>query len=206
MFERFTGEARAVVVDAQLQARRLGHHYIGCEHLLLALVSTGTEVAAALQARGVTPERVEQAVSRLVGGNFFDSLDRNALAAIGIDVDAVRSRIEAAFGPGALAPTRCGPALRRRPRRLPRWRRRRRCARPNAGGSAHLPFTRNAKKCLELSLREAVALRSGHIGAEHLALALTAMSTGLAPSVFAAIGVSPARLHTEIAGRYRQAG
>jgi len=206
MFERFTGEARAVVVDAQQQARRLGHHYIGCEHLLLALVSTETEAAAAMRARSVTPERVGQAVSRLVGGNFFDSLDRTALASIGIDVDAVRSRIEAAFGPDALASSRCGPVRRRRPRRWPRWRRSRRCARRDASGSGHLPFTGNAKKCLELSLREALALRSGHIGPEHLALALTSMSTGLAPDVFAAIGVSPARLHTELAGRYRQAG
>ena len=39
MFERFTDSARQVVVQAQSQARQLGHGFIGCEHLLLALVS-----------------------------------------------------------------------------------------------------------------------------------------------------------------------
>ena len=40
MLERFTDDARAVVVQAQRHARRLGHRYIGCEHLLLGLVGT----------------------------------------------------------------------------------------------------------------------------------------------------------------------
>ncbi|MFV0306787.1 MAG: Clp protease N-terminal domain-containing protein [Desertimonas sp.] len=38
MFERFTREARAVVVRAQSEARRLDDGHIGSEHLLLALV------------------------------------------------------------------------------------------------------------------------------------------------------------------------
>ena len=33
MFERFTPEARHIVVQAQDYARRFGHNYIGCEHL-----------------------------------------------------------------------------------------------------------------------------------------------------------------------------
>jgi ATP-dependent Clp protease ATP-binding subunit ClpA len=37
MFERFTPDARTVVVHAQEHARRLGHRYIGCEHLLLGI-------------------------------------------------------------------------------------------------------------------------------------------------------------------------
>ena len=31
MLERFTDDARTVVVQAQRHARRLGHRYIGCE-------------------------------------------------------------------------------------------------------------------------------------------------------------------------------
>jgi len=38
MFERFTDRARRLVVLAQEEARRLGHNYIGTEHLLLAVV------------------------------------------------------------------------------------------------------------------------------------------------------------------------
>lgn len=38
MFERFTDDARRLVVQAQEEARSLNHDYIGTEHLLLALV------------------------------------------------------------------------------------------------------------------------------------------------------------------------
>ena len=67
MFERFTGEARAAVAQAQEHARRLGHRYIGCEHLLLAAASTAEPASAALREHGVTPERVETEIVRLVG-------------------------------------------------------------------------------------------------------------------------------------------
>ena len=38
MFERFTNKARHVVVLAQEEARKLGHSYIGTEHVLLGLL------------------------------------------------------------------------------------------------------------------------------------------------------------------------
>ena len=38
MFERFTNQARGVVIGAQHEARDLHHNYIGTEHLLLALL------------------------------------------------------------------------------------------------------------------------------------------------------------------------
>ena len=40
MFERFTSEARNVVVGAQEQARGLNHRFIGTEHLLLSLIAS----------------------------------------------------------------------------------------------------------------------------------------------------------------------
>ncbi len=40
MLERFTDGARLLLVQAQAEARGLGHHYIGCEHLLLAAPSS----------------------------------------------------------------------------------------------------------------------------------------------------------------------
>jgi ATP-dependent Clp protease ATP-binding subunit ClpC len=38
MFERFSEDARRVVVRAQEEARLLDHNYIGTEHLLLSLL------------------------------------------------------------------------------------------------------------------------------------------------------------------------
>jgi hypothetical protein len=135
MPERFTGDARQVVACASEQARRLGHGFIGGEHLLYGLASAGGEVGAVLRERGVTPERVEAEFVRLIGpentasGSLFDTLDRDALTTIGIDLDTVRERIEAVFGPAALAPD--APAPRR-------WRR----SRPGQGPG---PVTRDTR-------------------------------------------------------------
>jgi hypothetical protein len=107
MFERFTADARHIVVQAQDEARRLGHNYIGCEHLLLAAASTSEPASAVLRDLGVTPERVEAEILRTIGPGLaadpVSGIDREALAAIGIDLDVVRARIEAVFGPDALA-------------------------------------------------------------------------------------------------------
>ena len=46
MFERFTDRARSVLVLAQSEARRLDHHAIGTEHILLGLIHEDGGVAA----------------------------------------------------------------------------------------------------------------------------------------------------------------
>ena len=46
MFERFTDQARRVVVQAQEEARMLGHNYIGTEHILLGLLGERDGLAA----------------------------------------------------------------------------------------------------------------------------------------------------------------
>jgi ATP-dependent Clp protease ATP-binding subunit ClpA len=219
MFERFTAGARAIVAQAQEHARRLGHGYIGCEHLLLAAASTGEPAGAALRERGVTPEGVEAEIARRAGlgqaAGLFNALDRDALASIGIDIDAVRAQIEAAFGPDALtrggSGTRRGPAVARGPLALLRRSRGAGRGRDAAAGAhpgrptGHIPFTPRAKKSLELSLREAVARHDGYIGAEHLTLALVGMDVGAVPPILSALGTTQAALRAAILDRYRQA-
>ncbi|MGH3162687.1 MAG: Clp protease N-terminal domain-containing protein, partial [Streptosporangiaceae bacterium] len=121
MFERFTPEARTLVALASEHARRLGHRYVGGEHILLAAVGADQPASAVLRAHGVTPELVEEEIVRRVGlgagAGLFGGLDKDALATIGIDLDAVRARIEASFGPQALA--RAGQAAHRDLRRRP---------------------------------------------------------------------------------------
>jgi len=215
MFERFTGEARAAVAQAQEHARRLGHRYIGCEHLLLAAASTAEPASAALRERGVTPERVETEIVRLVGlgqaANLFSASDREALASIGIDLDVVRARVEAAFGPDAFtrggpAACRSQPAVRKNPVAL--LRRARRGGRHQHAGttpSGHIPFTPRAKKSLLLSLREAETRHDNYIGLEHLTLALVGMRDGAVPPILSALGASQATLRAAILDRYRKA-
>jgi hypothetical protein len=231
MFERFTDAARRVVVQAQEDARRLGHNYIGCEHLLLAAAAAGEPAGAVLRDQGVTPDRVEAEILLTIGrgpaAGPLGGLDRQALAFIGIDLDVVRARIEAAFGPDAL--TRALPAACRS--RRPAWgkgplaeltrRRRRRRARRHApvpagpfrkppafagpGPGGHIPFTPRAKKTLQLSLREAEALHDNHIGVQHLTLALLALEGGTVPAILSALGAPAASLRAAILARYRKA-
>jgi hypothetical protein len=70
MFERFTEEARQVVVFAQEEATQLRHSYIGTEHILLGLLRDeerrGKEEGP-LRARGVTLVEARDRVARLVG-------------------------------------------------------------------------------------------------------------------------------------------
>jgi len=214
MFERFTGDARAAVAQAQHHARRLGHRYIGCEHLLLAAASTAEPASAALREHGVTPEGVETEIVRLVGlgqaANLFSASDREALASIGIDLDVVRARVEAAFGPDAFtraAPATCRggrPAVRKNPVALLR-RARRGGHQQHPSPTGHLPFTPRAKKSLERSLREAEARHDSYIGIEHLTLALVGMKDGAVPPILSALGASQAALRAAILDRYRKA-
>lgn len=208
MFERFTQEARTVVVLASEHARRLGHRYMGGEHILLAAVSAGQPASAVLRAHGVTPELVEEEIVRRVGlgagAGLFGGLDKDALATIGIDLDAVRARVERAFGPGALSlPVRCS--------RRPAWRRIRLARRPGHRPSrrhrslpgGHLPLTTRAKQMLESAQREARARQASTAGAGHLALAVIAANGGgMAPAILSALGVTEAPLRAAILDRY----
>jgi hypothetical protein len=231
MFERFTDTARHVVAQAQADARRLGHNYIGCEHLLLAAAAADEPASAVLRDQGVTPGRIEGEILRTIGrGQRADPLggiDREALAAIGIDLDAVRARIEAAFGPDALTPALPAACRSRRPAwgkgplaQLARRRRRRHARRnapqpagsrgnapllPGPAPSGHIPFTPRAKKSLELSLREAKGLNDTYIGVQHLTLALLAMEDGMVPVILSALGTPATSLRTVILARYRKA-
>jgi ATP-dependent Clp protease ATP-binding subunit ClpC len=126
MFERFSGQARHVVVTAQEEARDLDHNYIGTEHLLLGLLVTS------------------------------DSLAGASLDALGYTRDDVLARVEALVGRGKPSP------------------------------SGHIPFTPRAKKVLELSLREALQLKSNYIGTEHILLGLIREGEGIAAQILAA--------------------
>jgi ATP-dependent Clp protease ATP-binding subunit ClpA len=195
MFERFTSAARNVVTGAQEQARALHHSYIGTEHLLLALLVNDADGPAgrALAGAGVRAETVRDEIVRRVGGRAgLGEADAQALRAIGIDLDAVRAKVDESFGPGALdadeplggppAPSR-GLIDRLRGRRRP----------PRARGAEFAkarPPTRRTKTVLELSLREALRLRSDHIGPEHILLGLLREGQGLAVQILVEGGAS----------------
>ncbi|MGW7351846.1 Clp protease N-terminal domain-containing protein [Streptomyces sp. NPDC054784] len=215
MFERFSGEARDVVVGAQEEARALRHERIGTEHLLLAALRHPDAPGAATLVRlGVTRESCRTAVSRVAGGGA-DGLgpeDAAALRAFGIDLDEIRRRTEATFGPGSLDGP--GPEAARdrepgKPWPLSALERVRGAGGERgsrtAGGTGHIPFAPRAKKALELSLREAVALRDRRIGVEHVVLGLLRSDDRLTHAVFAHLDVDPGRARAEVLADRREA-
>ncbi|MEA2842643.1 MAG: hypothetical protein QOJ69_314 [Actinomycetota bacterium] len=223
VFERFTTGARQAVTEAQGEARRLGHHYIGTEHILLGLLAVGDGIAAdVLRDAGIDAATVERDVVRIVGpgraglgpglGVGIVDADADALRVLGIDLDAVRDAVEATFGPGALDLAQVSVTGSRR-RRFGRrgigrrgfgrrgfgrrgFGRRRACGArrpgwegPPAFAGGHISFTPRSKKVLELSLREALALRHGHIGTEHILLGIIREGEGLAAEILVLHGV-----------------
>jgi ATP-dependent Clp protease ATP-binding subunit ClpC len=68
MFERFTDQARRVVVQAQEEARTLGHNYIGTEHILLGLLSEHEGPAAqVLSSLGINQDTAREQVVEIAG-------------------------------------------------------------------------------------------------------------------------------------------
>jgi ATP-dependent Clp protease ATP-binding subunit ClpC len=80
------------------------------------------------------------------------------LESLGIGLDVVRQRVQEIIGRGSQAP------------------------------SGHIPFTREAKKALELSLREAAQLGHQYIGTEHLLLGLIREGDSVAGRVLTELG------------------
>lgn len=72
-FGRFTERAQRALVYAQEEAKRLGHNYVGTEHLLLGLLQENEGVAAqVLKEEGIDADRVREQIEALVGkGNFM---------------------------------------------------------------------------------------------------------------------------------------
>jgi ATP-dependent Clp protease ATP-binding subunit ClpA len=186
MFERFTDGARGVVVDAREQARSLQHDEVLAEHLLLAVL-TGTDTAGArvLREHGLRADRLIEEVAALGTG------DRDALREIGIDLAEVRQRAEAAFGPGALD--------RPRPRRTGLLRRR------VVWTGGHLRFSDAAKRALEQSLRQALALRHRSIGVDHVLLGLLADDQDPAARTLRRLGVVPADVRAQVREQLQRA-
>ena len=91
-----------------------------------------------------------------------------ALESAEITAEAVREQIETLIGRGQTAP------------------------------SGHIPFTRRAKKCLELSLREAMKLGHNYIGTGHLLLGLTSIQDCTGVRIRGAVGGDLAYLRSRV--------
>ncbi|MGH3629339.1 MAG: Clp protease N-terminal domain-containing protein [Sciscionella sp.] len=178
MFERFSAAARRSTVLAQEEARMLHHSRIAPAHLLLGLLLVDDPVVRASAAEVELSAASVRDVLR--GTPTGPSLDADALAVVGIDLQEVRRAVEDTFGRGALD----------RGAELP---------------TGHIGFTKAAKKCLELGLRTAVSMGSSRRGsvdryeAGHLLLGVLRCED---PGVRRALGqVSPSALRDALTNR-----
>ncbi|GHI05042.1 peptidase [Streptomyces cellostaticus] len=170
MFERFTKDARDVVRGAAEHGEREGAQSVGAEHLLLALLDREASRASfALAALGVTERKasVREALGEARRRAGLSRAEADALAGLGIDVAEIVSRVEEVHGAGAMAGDHKDKG---------RW-------------SGRRSFSRGAKGILEGALRTAAGRRDGHIGDEHILLALT-VRPGVPAEVLADHGVT----------------
>lgn len=109
------------------------------------------------------------AIVALVGESASSTIsDSEALASLGIDLEEVKRRLEASFGPNAL-PSPDRP-----------------------------PFTPRARDALMRAVTESEAMYHGYVGTEHILLGLIADEGGLAHAILQARGIDFDALRTSI--------
>ncbi len=97
-----TPRAKKVIELAVDEARRMNHHYIGTEHLLLGLVREGSGIAAGvLESLGVNLEKVRRATLAVLGVSNQETVQKPPLA-------PVEAQSLVAEGEPALTCSRCG--------------------------------------------------------------------------------------------------
>jgi ATP-dependent Clp protease ATP-binding subunit ClpA len=138
MFERFTPQARRVIVLAQDAARDMGHAQIKPAHLLVGLQ----------QAEGMAAQAMTQA---------------------GVKGSALRQRV------AALHPSK-----------------------PAARKINKVPFSIEGKKCLEQSLRAALALGHNYIGTEHLFFGVQTQAESNGQALDEVLGASTVEIHLRL--------
>jgi len=188
MFERFTKDARAVVLGAVEHAERMGAETVEEQHMLLALLDReGSRGSFALASLGLDrqKESVKEALAEARRRGGLSRAEVDALSGLGVDLSEILSRVEEAHGVGAL-----GADGKDKGRGKGWW---------SGFIGGHRPFARGAKGLLTESLRIATAHKDRHIGDEHLLIALTSRP-GVPAEVLADHGVTYASLRRVLYG------
>ena len=204
MLERFTTDARRMVLLSRDKAAECGDERIRPAHLLYALVTSDGMAQRVLEELGVTPGGVERELGAPSGAATGPGAgaatgpaagqpdDSQALKAIGIDLDEIRRKIEESFGDGALdrlSLSSSGPLTRTGPR---------------------IALTSEAKGALYMALREARTLRHRYIGTEHLLLGLLRVGQlnrfgDFTPATLRALGIDPVAARERVLAELVQA-
>lgn len=101
MFDHCDTSTTAVIDTALAEARRLGHRYVGTEHLLVALCRRADLLPAAVTELLPAPEDVLSGLATEIGVSPHREAD--LLRVLGVDLDQVRSAARRTFGDDAVA-------------------------------------------------------------------------------------------------------
>lgn len=175
LFSRYAEGTKKAIELAQKEAVNLGHPFIGTEHLLLGLIAQGGEAKQVLGEFGVTLDEARKAVSAKVGdvSAGAEAMDARALEPVGIDLKAVKGKVEEAFGEGAL--------------KIPPGRPR---------------FTPRSARVLEMAVGKAAGAGSDRVEPEHLLRALISDPDGFASQVLEQLAEDPAALRTRLGSSF----
>lgn len=181
-----TPRAKKVIELAVDEARRLNHHYIGTEHLLLGLVREGEGIAAGVLASfGIHLEQVRK--STLI------VLNQSGKASMRVTPDTVS---EAAGGSASSTgdnPLQENASGMSTTTPLPPT--------SSSSGTSRPDFsklTERARKVLALAQEEAQRFQHNYIGTEHLLLGLVREGDGVAAKVLSNLGVELNKVRSAI--------
>jgi ATP-dependent Clp protease ATP-binding subunit ClpA len=186
VFERCDENTMAVVNTALAEARRLGHNYVGTEHLLLSLMRHREllpEAVAALLPRDA--DVVTAALDGIIAGP--PPRDAELLKMLGIDLDKVRSAVRQTFGDDAVEQLR-------RPVHQPwqPWRRPiRRCMSLLAGG---IGVTPRVKQAFEHARRDADRRERPAVDPAGLLLGMVEVEDALSNRLLRDAGIDPSEV------------
>ncbi|GAA2760859.1 Clp protease N-terminal domain-containing protein [Actinopolymorpha rutila] len=105
MLDHWPPPARQVMELANQESDQMRHSYVGCEHILAALATYPAHATDVLIRNGLDVASIRSELDRLVDEGVLPPPWRNdadLLRTLGVDLDAVRHNLEAAFGADAM--------------------------------------------------------------------------------------------------------
>lgn len=157
-----TPRAKKVIELAVDEARRLNHHYIGTEHLLLGLAREGEGIAAGvLSSFGIDLMKLRTATIQILSST---QATKTAQASDQSRVQPVQPETQSGASERSSAPM-------------------------NKGRDRFNKFTERARRVLNLAQEESQRFQHNYIGTEHLLLGLVREGDGVAAKVLTNLGV-----------------
>jgi len=191
MFDRCDSDATEVLDTGLAEAKRLRHSWLGTEHLLLALTIQRHHLLDTVERLLPTEDRVRAALTAAVDPGP-PAPDPELLAALGIDLEEIRSAVRSTFGPEAI------DRLAQRHVHQPwqPWRRAHRaCTSLLAGNLSVAP---RAKQAFQHALDDANQRQRTRIDPTALLAGILQVEDAFANRLLRDLGVDPDDIHTAL--------